>query len=188
MRMAPVLAANCALVLILCACSSAPAPFTAANTSPQAPANRPAASTSGSGGESASLAGFAFVDSSVTGQGSRAKLPPGSKIYPPGSKITGTDGCPTNQYRTDGLLVLVIDYTGRPTAASVGVIRHPASGGEFSDAAYYIDLDSGRTLQFLGPIFDNGTYDVHFSYSFNTGKQKTMSATLVLARSCSTPR
>jgi len=185
MRMAPVLAANCALVLILCACSSAPAPFTAANTSPQAPANRPAASTSGSGGESASLAGFAFVDSSVTGQGSRAKLPPGSKIYPPGSKITGTDGCPTNQYRTDGLLVLVIDYTGRPTAASVGVIRHPASGGEFADAAYYIDLDSGRTLQFLGPIFDNGTYDVNFSYSFNTGQQKKMSATFVLARSCS---
>ena len=184
MRMAPVLAANCALVLIVCACSSAPAPHTAADRSPQAPANSPATS-SASAGADASLAGFAFVDSSVTGQGSRAKLPPGTKIYPPGSKVTGTDGCPTTRYRTDGLLVLVIDYSGRPTAASVAVIRYPASGGEFADAAYYLDLDTGRTLQFLGPILDNGTYDAHFSYSFNTGQQKTMSATLVLARSCS---
>jgi len=185
MRMVPVIAENCALVLTLCARSSAPAPFSAANGSPEAPATKPAASTSGSGGESASLAGFAFVSSSVTGQGSRAKLPPGTKIYPPGSTITGTDGCPTNRYRTDGQIVLVIDYSGRPTAASVAVVRHPASEGEFADAAYYIDLDSGRTLQFLGPIFDNGTYDVHFSYSFNTGQQKKMSATLVLARNCS---
>ena len=38
-----------------------------------------------------SIAGFAFVNSSVTVQGRRAKVPPGTKIYPPGSKITGTE-------------------------------------------------------------------------------------------------
>ena len=79
----------------------------------------------------ASLAGFAFVDGSVTGQGSRAKLPTGTKIYPPGSTITGTDGCPTTRYHTDGMIVAVIDYQGRPTAGSVAVTRHPASGGQF---------------------------------------------------------
>ena len=46
------------------------------------------------------LTGFAFVDSSVTGMGSQAKLLAGVKIYPPGSKITGTEGCPTNRYHT----------------------------------------------------------------------------------------
>ena len=39
-------------------------------------------------------------------------------IYPPGSKITGTDGCPTTRYHTDGMIVAVIDYQGRPTAGS----------------------------------------------------------------------
>jgi hypothetical protein len=184
MRIPAVRVANCVLLVILCGCSSAPAPPSSSNASPDAPTTRPAPASSAAEA-TASLAGFAFVDSSVTGQGSRAKLPPGTKIYPSGSTITGTDGCPTNRYRTDGQIVLVIDYTGRPTAASVAVVRHPASGGEFADAAYYIDLDSGRTLQFLGPIFDNGNYDVHFSYSFNTGQQKKMSATFVLARSCS---
>jgi hypothetical protein len=134
--------------------------------------------------DSGSIAGFAFVDGSVTSQGSRAKLPPGTKIFPPGSKITGTAGCPTTQYRTDGMLVAVLDYKGRPTAGSVAVTRHPASGGNYDNAPYYLDLDSGRTLQYLGPIFDNGKYDVHFSYNFALGDTKTVSATLVLDRSC----
>jgi uncharacterized protein (DUF2141 family) len=132
----------------------------------------------------ASLAGFAFVDGSVTGQGSRAKLPAETKIYPPGSKITGTDGCPTTRYHTDGMIVAVIDYQGRPTAGSVAVTRHPASGGQFNNAPYYLDLDQGRTLQFLGPIFENGSYDVRLTYDFSLGQGKTVSATFALARSC----
>jgi hypothetical protein len=57
-----------------------------------------------------SIAGFVFVNSSVTAQGRRADLPPGTKIYPPGSKITGTDGCPTARYHNDGMIVAVVDY------------------------------------------------------------------------------
>ena len=134
------------------------------------------------------LTGFAFVNSSVTGQGSRAKLPAGTRIYPPGSKITGTDGCPTTQYRTDGMIVAVIDYQGRPTAGSVTVTRRPASGGKFENAPYYLDLDSGRTLQFLGPIFDNGSYDVRFDYHYAEGLEKTARASFTLARNCPTGR
>jgi hypothetical protein len=130
------------------------------------------------------LTGFAFVDSSVTGMGSQAKLPAGTKIYPPGSKITGAEGCPTNRYHTDGMIVAVIDYQGRPTAASVTVRENPDSGGIFLSAPYYIDLNSGRTLQYLGPIFENGTYDVLFSYNYNLGAAKKSSATLTLDRSC----
>lgn len=130
------------------------------------------------------ITGFAFVNSSVISQGSRAKVPAGTKIYLSGSKITGTDGCPTTRYRTDGLLVVIIDYQGRPTAGSVGVTRRPAAGGRFDDAPYYLDLNSGRTLQYLGPIFDNGAYDVRLSYHYAVGQEKTTSASLVLARDC----
>lgn len=140
--------------------------------------------SSASADANASLTGFAFVDGSVTAQGSRAKLPPGTKIYPPGSTITGTDGCPTNRYRTDGMIVAVIDYQGRPTAGSLAVTRHPATGGQFHNAPYYLDLDSGRTLQFLGPIFENGSYDIRFKYDFSLGQGKTLAATFALARSC----
>ena len=132
----------------------------------------------------ASLAGFAFVDGSVTAQGHRAKLPAATKIYPPGSTITGTDGCPTTRYRTDGMIVAVIDYQGRPTAGSVTVIRHPARGGQFENAPYYLDLDRGRTLQLLGPIFENGSYDVRLKYDFSSGQGNMVSARFVLARSC----
>jgi hypothetical protein len=141
-------------------------------------------SSSASADANASLAGFAFVDGSVTGQGSRAKLPTETKIYPPGSKIAGTDGCPTTRYHTDGMIVAVIDYQGRPTAGSVAVTRHPASGGQFNNAPYYLDLDKGRTLQFLGPIFENGSYDVRLTYDFSLGQGKTVSATFALARNC----
>ena len=141
-------------------------------------------SSSASADANASLTGFAFVDGSVTGQGSRAKLPTETKIYPPGSTITGTDGCPTTRYRTDGMIVAVIDYQGRPTAGSLAVTRHPASGGQFNNAPYYLDLDKGRTLQFLGPIFENGSYDVRLKYDFSLGQGKTVSATFALARNC----
>ncbi|MGA6970764.1 MAG: DUF2141 domain-containing protein [Candidatus Binatus sp.] len=144
-------------------------------------------SFSASADANASLTGFAFVDGSVTGQGSRAQLPAGTRIYPPGSTLTGTDGCPTNRYHTDGMIVAVIDYHGRPTAGSLAVTRHPASGGQFQNAPYYLDLDSGRTLQFLGPIFENGSYDIRFKYDFSLGQGKALSANFTLARSCPIP-
>ena len=133
---------------------------------------------------SAQLVGVAFVDASITSQGSRARLPPGAKIYPPGSKITGTDGCPTTPYRTDGLIVAIIDYDGDPTAGSLAVTRHPASGGQFENAPYYLDLNPGRTLQFLGPIFDNGTYEMHLTWGLGQAQNKATSAEFTLARNC----
>jgi hypothetical protein len=132
----------------------------------------------------ATLAGIAFVDSSVTGQGSRAQLPAGTKVYPPGSEITGTTGCPTTRYRTDGLIVAVIDYDGPPTAASLAVIRHPASGGRFENAPYQIDLNAGRTLQYLGPIFENGTYEMKLTWGFASAESTTITAEFTLVRSC----
>ena len=59
-------------------------------------------------GSKAVIAGFAFVSSQVTSMGSKAQLPAGTKIYPSGSTLTGTEGCPTNQYHTDGEPVVVI--------------------------------------------------------------------------------
>jgi hypothetical protein len=171
MRIPASITACCVIALGLLACKSGP---TSSSANP-----------SSSDTAKASIAGFAFVDSSVAGQGSGAKLPAGAKIYPSGSQLTGTEGCPTNQYKTDGQPMAVIDYSGRPTAASVTVTRHPAAGGAFTDAPYYLDLNAGRTLQNLGPIFDNGTYEVKFSYNFNQGAQKTLSASFVLARNCS---
>jgi len=130
--------------------------------------------------------GIAFVDSSVTSQGSRAKLPAGTKVYPSGSTISGADGCSTNPYGTDGLIVAVIDYEGRPTAGSVTVTRHPASGGSFENAPYYLDINAGRTLQFLGPIRENGSYDIRIEAGFGRAgaEQMKTSGSFVLARSC----
>ena len=131
----------------------------------------------------AKLVGVAFVDSSVTGQGSHAQLPAGAKIYPPNSEITGTEGCPTTRYRTDGLIVAVIDYDGPPTAASLAVIRHPASGGRYENAPYQLDLNAGRTLQYLGPIFENGRYEIHLISGF-AGAQTMATTEFTLARNC----
>jgi hypothetical protein len=169
-------AVGCILALGSWGCGSA----TVTSSSDSASAGEQA-SASGSKGV---IAGFAFVDSSVASQGGGAKLPAGIKVYPPGSTLTGTDGCPTNQYHTDGQPVVVIDYTGRPTAGSVQVTRHPATGGNFADAPYYLDVNPGRILQNMGPIFDNGTYDVVFTYDYSTGKGQTASAKLVLSRKC----
>jgi hypothetical protein len=146
------------------------------------------ARTSSSAAGGATIVGFAFVDASVTQQHSNAKIPAGTKIYPPGSKLTGTDGCPTTQYQTNGLPIVIIDYTGRPTAASVAVTRHPASGGSFENAPYYLDFNPGRTVQFLGPWFDNGTYDVVLTYDYSLGAGQKTSASYMLARNCPAPR
>jgi hypothetical protein len=82
------------------------------------------------------------------------------------------------------MIVAVIDYQGRPTAASVNIRETRDSGGIFLSAPYYIDLNGGRTLQYLGPIFENGTYDVFFSYDNNMGSAKTASAKFALDRTC----
>jgi hypothetical protein len=148
-------------------------------------------SASSAGGDAAagsaggmSFVGIAFVDSTVTGQGSRAQLPSGTQLYPSGTKISGTIGCPTNRYGTDGLIVAVIDYEGRPTSASLKVTRHPAGGGQFTNALYYLDLDPGRKLQYLGPINDNGTYDIEISYDYAQGAAKSVHGRFELDRSC----
>src|ERR1700683_2567614 len=78
-----------------------------------------------------SIAGFAFVGSGVTAQGRRANLPPGTKIYPPGSKIPGPAACQTNRSHSDGSIVAVIHYQAQPIPGSVQVTRHPARGGEY---------------------------------------------------------
>jgi hypothetical protein len=130
------------------------------------------------------LAGIAFVDSSVTSQGSRAQLPTGAKVLPMGSRITGTAGCPTNRYGTDGLIVLVMDYSGRPTAGSVTITRDPDGPTPMARSPYYLDFDPGRKLQFLGPVKDNGVYQIDVSYDLAQGVPRSASGRFELARSC----
>jgi hypothetical protein len=173
-----------AVTLSSWACTTSSAPSANENAGSAIPAKRAASPPPAKAGV---IAGFAFVDSAVTTHGSRSKVPQGTRIYPPGSKITGTTGCPTTRYQTDGLLVVVIDYNGRPTAGSIQLTRHPASGGQFENAAYYLDLDSGRIMQMLGPIFENGRYDVKFTYDFSLGSGETTSASIVLERNCVAP-
>jgi hypothetical protein len=131
----------------------------------------------------ATIAGIAFVDSTVTGQGSTAKLPQGTKVLPPGVRVTGKEGCPTNQYRTDGLIVAVIDYEGRNTAANltVNTVPAPQFGGR---PPYYLDLNPGRKLQFLGPVVDNGTYSLNLEWFVGAGEVRKASAEFTLARDC----
>jgi hypothetical protein len=174
MRTPSIFAIGCVMALFSWACGGS-----------NPPSSETAPGQAAAGGSKGKITGFAFVDSSVTGQGSQAKLPPGTRIYSPGSAVTGTDGCPTTQYRTDGQPVVVLDYTGRPTAGSVTITRHPATGGNFTDAPYYLDLNPGRTLQTMGPIYDNGTYDVVFTYDYSTGQGQTTTAKLTLNRTCS---
>ncbi len=133
--------------------------------------------------DGARITGFAFVDSSVTSQGSAAQLPADAKIFPPGTRVTGTEGCPTSAFRTDGLIVAVIDYRGRPTAGSVTVSAVPAPqfGGR---PPYYLDLNAGRTLQFLGPVPDNGTYRVKLDYFLGQAENRSTSADFTLDRNC----
>lgn len=127
------------------------------------------------------IVGIAFVDSSVTSMGSRAKLPANAVVYPPGSRIGGTTGCPTDQYGTTGLIVAVIDYDGRPTAASLALVRHPPG---VHDAPYYLDLNPGRTLQYLGPIRANGDYAMELTSSFSGPMADKTTVAFTLARSC----
>jgi hypothetical protein len=176
MRISRIVGTICLVALTSWSCGNASVP---SQNGSGIPARKSAPSAGG-----ATIVGFAFVDASVTGQHSNAKIPAGTKIYPPGAKLTGTEGCPTTKYNTDGLPIVIIDYNGRPTAGSVAVTRHPASGGNFENAPYYLDLNPGRTVQFLGPSIDNGTYDVLFTYDYNLGAGQKTSASFTLARTC----
>jgi hypothetical protein len=179
MRKSKIVVSICVLALTSWSCGNA--------SSSQNGSGIPARTASPAAG-GATIVGFAFVDASVTQQHSNAKIPTGTKIYPPGSKLTGTDGCPTTQYQTNGLPIVIIDYTGRPTSASVALTRHPASGGLFENAPYYLDFNPGRTIQFLGPWFENGTYDVVLTYDYSLGAGQKTSASYTLARSCTPAR
>jgi len=136
----------------------------------------------------ATFTGIVFVDNSVTALGSRARLPEGTTIYPPGAQITGTTGCPTTRYRTDGLIMAVFEYQGRPTAGSLPVTRHPAAGGTFENAPYYLDINPGRNLQFLGPIFDNGKYDLKLTWGLGGRTNPETTSSFTLARNCPQPK
>jgi hypothetical protein len=137
--------------------------------------------------QKAKLVGFAFVDSRVTAQGSRARLPRGIRIFPSGSRLTGKTACPRRfggSTPLDGLLVVVLDYTGSPTAGSATLTFKPAGSGRagFPDAPYQLDVDPGRTLQYLGPRTQNGTYAVKIEL-FGTAPQR-LAGKIVLARRC----
>ena len=132
----------------------------------------------------AKITGIAFVDSNVTGQGSRATLPAAAKIYLPGTKITGAVGCPTTPYRTGGLIVAVIDYEGAPTAGSLQIVRQLPSGQQFANAPYYLDINQGRVLQYLGPIFDNANYTLRLTWGLGQAQNSQPAATFTFARNC----
>jgi hypothetical protein len=131
----------------------------------------------------ATIAGIAFVGSDVTGQGTTAKLPEGTKVLPPGVRVTGTEGCPTTQYDSDGLIVAVIDYAGRRTAANITVnlVPPPQFGAR---PPYFFDLDAGRKLQFLGPVADNGTYSLTLEWFVGQGQRRTVTVEFTLDRNC----
>ena len=110
--------------------------------------------------------GLAFVDSSVTSRGHNG-LPAGIPVFRPGSTITGSTGCPTDPFGQDGLMVLVLDYAGAPTSASVTTTITPLDGGAgFAVAPYYLDLNPGQSTQYLGPRNQNGTYDILVEYGY----------------------
>jgi hypothetical protein len=169
--------------LLACAESGSDAPGSPVNPGVGAAAGQPTAVAAPPAEDGARITGFAFVDSSVTGQGSAAQLPSNAQIFPPGTRVTGTTGCPSSSFRTDGLIVAVIDYRGRPTAGSVTVSAVPAPqfGGR---PPYYLDLDTGRTLQFLGPVVDNGTYRVTLDYYLGQAQARSTAAEFALDRNC----
>jgi hypothetical protein len=175
MRFSKAFVAALLIALSTCGCG---------NSSVSSPNGSDTTRTSSPAAGGGKIVGFAFVDASVTQQHSNATIPAGTKIYPSGSTLTGTEGCSTTRYNTDGLPIVIIEYSGRPTAGSVAVTRHPASGGNFADAPYYLDLNPGTTVQTLGPYFDNGAYNVVFSYDYNLGAGQKTSASFTLARTC----
>jgi hypothetical protein len=86
------------------------------------------------------------------------------------------------------LIVAVIDYDGRPTSASLTLTEHRAAGDTINRAPYHLDLDPGRKLQFLGPVFENGTYDMTFEWDYSLGAGQRTTASFTLRRACPSPR
>jgi len=50
-----------------------------------------------------------------------------------------------------------------------------------------IQLPAGAKLQMLGPIFDNGGYDVEIVYDYSPGRAKKVTGGFELARDCPSP-
>lgn len=125
------------------------------------------------------ILGFAFVNSSVTSQGGAARLPPNAKIYPSGSTVAGTAGCPTDQFGQTGQFVVAFDYTGPPVA---GLLTVTLNG--FAFAPIPMDVDPvRRRVQFLRqPFARNGTYVI--TLELLGLHPKTLTARITLARSC----
>jgi len=138
-------------------------------TTPTPPAPTPAKGTR--------IEGIAFIDSS---QGIRT-LPAGTHIYPPGSTVTGATGCQTTP--TDGQLVLVFDYSGRPVAGSIDLTVPDGSGGSYQHAPIEMDVNPGQTVQFLGdPLPANGKYTL--TVELLGLHPQNLPATFTLNRTC----
>ena len=135
-------------------------------------------SSGGSGGTK--LVGIVFLDTAAL-NGGPARVPPGAKVYPLGPTISGAVGCQTTP--TNGQLYLVFDYAGAPTAGELRVTYPTPGGGSYQEAPIPIDVNAGRTVQFLGlPTPQNGRYQL--SLQLMGLHPRTLTATFRLARSC----
>lgn len=129
--------------------------------------------------------GLTFLDATVTAAGAHAALPKSAVVYPPGSTITGVTGCPSSSFGQDGRMTLVLDYGGPPTSASVTTTITSSGEGPFTVAPYYLDLNAGQRLQYLGPRSQNGTYDIVVEYGYATASGfPKIEARFVLDRTC----
>jgi len=59
-----------------------------------------------------------------------------------------------------------------------------ADGTQRARAPYHLNLDTGRKLQFLGPIVENGAYELELAYGLAHQKPLTTSGRFVLDRRC----
>ena len=141
--------------------------------------NQGSASSSSTSGATKIL-GIVFLDTAAM-NGGPASVPAGKKIYPIGSTVTGSTGCQTTP--TNGQMYLVFDYSGAPTAGEIDLTAPVAGGGTYPQAPIEMDVNAGRTVQFLGtPAPINGTYSLKLQL---LGLHpQTLTATFKLARSC----
>jgi hypothetical protein len=136
-------------------------------------------SSSGSGGATR-IVGIVFLDTAQSG-GGQAATPAGTKIYPPGSTVSGSVGCQTTP--TNGQLFLVFNYSGSPTAGSINLTAPQSGGGTYPHAPIGIDVNPGQTVQFLGvPVPLNGTYAL--SLQLLGAHPQTLNARFTLALAC----
>ena len=151
------------------------------------PADLGATTTSGSPGSKPSVSaggtkivGIVFLDTAAS-NGGAATVPAGATIYPPGATVSGATGCQTTP--TNGQMYLVFDYAGAPTAGEIDLTYPLSGGGSYPEAPIELDVNPGRTVQFLGlPQPLNGTYSL--SLQLLGLHPQTLHATFRLARSC----